>query len=106
MGLGLLTQLFDAAGHAFPIVEGAGGDAAEVGLHRVAGGLALVVGASGGKAAGAGEVVAVEAAAIEGTAVERGAERLEAACHDRAPLGGVHVSLCTPELLVSFWTQK
>jgi hypothetical protein len=43
---------------------------------------------------------------IEGTAVERGAERLEAACHDRAPLGGVHVSLCTPERLVSFWTQK
>ena len=62
---GLLAQLLDAACHAFPIVEGAGGDAAEIGFHRIAGGVALVASASLAGAAAAGEAVAAEAGAME-----------------------------------------
>lgn len=62
---GLLAQLLDAACDAFPIIEGAGGDAAEIGFHRLAGGVALVASASLAGAAAAGEGVATEAAAME-----------------------------------------
>ena len=62
---GLLAQLIDATCHAFPIVQGAGGDAAEISFHRVAGGVVLVASASLAGAAAAGEAVAAEAGAME-----------------------------------------